>query len=141
MEIVSFTNENGIPVEYKLNFTIGHMFGLSITENEDRKKEYNYIIKYKIPLIAGESVEELKVTFKEPADYGVPIGWYNCQYNGKNVRLYTLNELYPGYNDPQRVIDEEKHNERVREMLYNGDLVGVDVGKSITLSLPVDIVP
>jgi len=38
-------------------------------------------------------------------------------------------------------IDEEEHYHRLREMLYNGDLVAADGGETISLILPVDIVP
>ena len=139
MEILSFTNESGIPVEYRLDYKVGHLFGLGITEYQGRKSEYSYIIKYKIPLITGDSVEEIRVTLKDKN--GIPDGWHNCQYNGKDIRIYTIDELQPGYNDPQRVIDEEEIHRRYNEMLYNGDLVAADGGEGISLILPVDIVP
>ena len=139
MEILSFTNESGIPVEYRLDYKVGHLFGLGITEYQGRKSEYSYIIKYKIPLITGDSVEEIRVTLKDKN--GIPDGWHNCQYNGKDIRIYTIDKLQPGYNDPQRVIDEEEIHRRYNEMLYNGDLVAADGGEGISLILPVDIVP
>ena len=139
MEILSFTNESGIPVEYRLDYKVGHLFGLGITEYQGRKREYSYIIKYKIPLITGDSVEEIRVTLKDKN--GIPDGWYKCQYNGKDIRVYTIDELFPGHNDPQRVIDEEEDYRREREMLYNGDLVAADGGEGISLILPVDFVP
>lgn len=140
MEILSFTNESSIPVEYKLGYKVGHLFGFSIIENEGRKREYNYIIKYKIPPFTGEFVEELRVTLKE-TEYGIPDGWYKCQYNGKDIRVYTIDELFPDYHNPQQVIDEEEHYRRLREMLYNGDLVAYEADGSINVIIPVDIVP
>ena len=139
MEILSLTNEIGIPIEYRLDYKTGYFFRFSITEKEGRKSEYSYIIKYKIPLITGDSVEEIRVTLKDKN--GIPDGWYNCQYNGKDIRVYTIDELFPGHNDPQRVIDEEEDYRREREMLYNGDLVAADGGEGISLILPVDIAP
>lgn len=140
MEILSFTNESGIPVEYRLDYKVGHLFGFGIIENEGRKREYSYIIKYKIPPITGESVEELRVTLKE-TEYGIPDGWYKCQYNGKDIRVYTIEDIFPDIHNPQQVIDEEEHSRRLTEILYNGDLVAADGGEGISLILPVDIVP
>ena len=140
MEILSFTNESSIPVEYKLGYKEGHLFGFGIIENEGRKREYSYIIKYKIPPITGESVEELRVTLKE-TKYGIPDGWYNCQYNGKNIRVYTIEDIFPDIHNPQRVIDEEEHSRRLTEMLHNGDLVAYEADGSINVIIPVDIVP
>lgn len=138
MEILSFTNEIGIPVEYGLDYKTGYFFRFRLTEYEGRKSEYSYIIKYKIPLITGDSVEEIRVTLKDKN--GIPGGWRNCQYNGKDIRVYTIEEFFPDYHDPQRVIDEEEFR-RYLEMLYNGDLAAVDGGALISLILPIDIVP
>lgn len=140
LEVLSITDENGIPVKYKLNYAVGLWFRFRFVNYQERKKEDIYIIKYKIPLITGESVEELRGTLKKNEN-GHPDGWYNCQYNGKNIRVYTLEELYPDYYNPHRVIDKEEDSRRVREMLYNGDLVGADGVSGISFSLPVDIVP
>ena len=52
MEILSFTNESGIPVEYRLDYKVGHLFGLGITEYQGRKSEYSYIINIKSRLLA-----------------------------------------------------------------------------------------
>ena len=101
-----------------------------------KKREYEYTIKYKIPLIEGETVEELKLKLKE-----ISGEWYNCQYNGKSIHIYTIQELFPDYNDPQAIIDIEKNKDRLRETLYNGDLVAIGTAGSISISLPVDIVP
>lgn len=138
MEIISFTNGNGIPLEYKFSYKAGHLFGLGI--NDGRKREYDYILKYKIPPFTGESVEELRVTLKE-TKYGIPDGWHNCRYNGKNIRVYTMEEIFPDYHNPQQVVDEEKHARRLTEMLYKGDLVAHEVEGAILVIIPVDIVP
>ena len=45
MAILSFTNEIGIPIEYRLDYKTGYFFRFSITEKEGRKSEYSYIIK------------------------------------------------------------------------------------------------
>ena len=137
MEIISFTDERGIPVEYKLDYQVGHLFRFRM--NDGRKSEYSYVVKYKIPPFTGDSVEELRVTLKE--NHGFPCGWHNCRYNGKDIRVYTIDELFPGHNDPQHVIDEEENSRRSIGMLYNGDLVAVDGGGgNVSIILPVDIV-
>lgn len=140
MEILSFTDESGIPLEHKFSYKVGHLFRFGIIENEGQKREYNYIVKYKIPPISGGSVEELRVTLKE-TEYGIPDGWFNCQYNGKNIRIITTEELFPDIHNPQQVIDEEEHNRRLIEMLHNGDLLAHEVDGSILVIIPVDIAP
>ncbi|MCK9436339.1 MAG: hypothetical protein PHW88_06670 [Bacteroidales bacterium] len=140
LEVLSITDETGSPVKYRFDYKAGFQFKFTFTDNSVRKREYGYTIKYKIPLIKGETVEELKLKLKE-TEYGIPDGWYNCKYNGKDIRVYTITELFPDYNDPQVIIDKEKHNDRLREMLYNGDLAAISADVGILLSLPVDIVP
>ena len=137
MEIISFTNENGIPFEYKFSYKAGHLFGLGIQENNGRKSEYGYVVKYKIPLITGDSVEELRVTLRE--NHGFPGGWHNCRYNGKDIRVYTMEEIFPDYHNPQQVFDKEKHARRLTEMLYSGNLVAHEVEGFILVIIPVDI--
>jgi hypothetical protein len=135
MEIISFTNERGIPVEYKLDYQVGHLFRFRM--NDGRKSEYGYVVKYKIPLITGDSVEELRVTLKE--NHGFPCGWHNCRYNGKDIRVYTMEEIFPDYHNPQQVFDKEKHARRLTEMLYSGNLVAHEVEGFILVIIPVDI--
>lgn len=135
MEIISFTNERGIPVEYKLDYQVGHLFRFRM--NDGRKNEYGYVVKYKIPLITGDSVEELRVTLKE--NHGFPCGWHNCRYNGKDIRVYTMEEIFPDYHNPQQVFDKEKHARRLTEMLYSGNLVAHEVEGFILVIIPVDI--
>ncbi len=135
MEIISFTDERGIPVEYKLDYQVGHLFRFRM--NDGRKSEYGYVVKYKIPLITGDSVEELRVTLKE--NHGFPCGWHNCRYNGKDIRVYTMEEIFPDYHNPRQVVDEEKYARRLTEMLYNGNLVAHEVEGFILVIIPVDI--
>lgn len=135
MEIISFTNERGIPVEYKLDYQVGHLFRFRM--NDGRKSEYGYVVKYKIPLITGDSVEELRVTLKE--NHGFPCGWHNCRYNGKDIRVYPMEEIFPDYHNPQQVFDKEKHARRLTEMLYSGNLVAHEVEGFILVIIPVDI--
>lgn len=135
MEIISFTNERGIPVEYKLDYQVGHLFRFRM--NDGRKSEYGYVVKYKIPLITGDSVEELRVTLKE--NHGFPCGWHNCRYNGKDIHVYTMEEIFPDYHNPQQVFDKEKHARRLTEMLYSGNLVAHEVEGFILVIIPVDI--
>lgn len=137
MEIISFTNERGIPVEYKLDYQVGHLFRFRM--NDGRKSEYGYVVKYKIPLITGDSVEELRVTLKE--NHGIPDGWHNCKYNGNDIRVYTIEDIIPDTHNPQRVIDEEEDSRRWTEMLFSGDLVAYEADGSILVIIPVDIVP
>jgi hypothetical protein len=139
MEILSFTNESGIPVEYRLDYKVGHLFGFGIIDNGERKSEHSYIIKFKNPLITGESVEELRVTLKE--NHGIPDGWHNCKYNGNDIRVYTIEDIIPDTHNPQRVIDEEEDSRRWTEMLFSGDLVAYEADGSILVIIPVDIVP
>ena len=137
MEIISFTNEKGIPLEYKFSYKAGHLFGLGIQENNGQKSEYSYVVKYKIPPFTGDSVEELRVTLKE--NRGFPCGWHNCRYNGKDIRVYTMEEIFPDYHNPQQVVDEEKYARRLTEMLYNGNLVAHEVEGTLLVIIPVDI--
>ena len=136
IEVLSITDENGNPVRYKFDYKAGFQFKFTFTDKSVKKREYEYTIKYKIPLIEGETVEELKLKLKE-----ISGEWYNCQYNGKSIHIYTIQELFPDYNDPQAIIDIEKNKDRLRETLYNGDLVAIGTAGSISISLPVDIVP
>ena len=136
MEIISFTNERGIPVEYKLDYQVGHLFRFRL--NDGRKSEYGYVVKYKIPLITGDSVEELRVTLRE--NHGFPGGWHNCRYNGKDIRVYTIEDIIPDTHNPQRVIDDEEDSRRWTEMLFSGDLVAYETDGSILVIIPVDIV-
>jgi hypothetical protein len=140
IEILSFTNGSGIPVGYRFSCRVDHLFGFVILENEGRKREYSYIIKYKIPPLTGESVEEIRVTLKE-TEYGIPDGWHNCQYNGRNIRPITIEEIFPDWHDPQQVIDEKEHARRLTETLYNGNLVAYESDGTILLIIPIDIVP
>ena len=140
LEVLSITDETGSPVKYRFDYKAGFQFKFTFTDNSVRKREYGYTIKYKIPLIKGETVEELKLKLKE-TEYGIPDGWYNCQYNGKNIRIITTEELFPDYHNPQQVIDEEEHSRRLIEMLHNGDLVAHEADGSILVIIPVDIVP
>lgn len=139
IEVLSIT-ESGSPEKYRFDYKAGFQFKFTFTDNPVRKREKEYTIKYKIPLISGETVEELRLKFKY-SEIGYPDGWHECQYNGKNIHIYTIQELFPDYNDPKAIIDKEKHNDRLREMLYNGDLVAMGTDLYILLSLPVDIVP
>jgi len=143
MEVLSVTDENDIPFEYKLEYVSGVLYRFDFVYHpQGQKREYTYIIKYKIPLISGESVEELRLTLKENKN-GHPDGW-NGKYNGKSIRIYTMTDLDPDYHNPQRVIDDEEASRLARiskEMLYNGDLVAFDGGRAIYLTLPVDIAP
>ena len=138
MEILSFTNEIGIPIEYRLDYKTGCFFRFSIKENEGRKSEHSYIIKFKNPLIAGESVEELRVTLKE--NHGIPDGWHNCKYNGNDIRVYTIEDIIPDTHNPRRVIDDDEDSRRLTEMLCSGDLVAYETDGSILVIIPVDIV-
>ena len=142
IEVLSVTDENGTPIEYNLYYTTGILYHFHFMHYQGRKREYTYVIKYKIPPVGGESVEELRLTLKENKN-GQPDGWYG-KYNGKSIRIYTMTDLDPDYRDPQHIIDDEEASRLARiskEMLYNGDLVAFDGGRAIYLTLPVDIAP
>ena len=139
LEIISITDNFGRSLQYDFKYNNGSVFRLDPYRNRLQTREYEYTIKYKIPLLKGESVEELKLKLKEN-EYGHPIGWYDCQYNGKSIYIYTIEEIIPDCHDPQRVIDEEKSAERYGKTLYSGNLValGSDSG-SINVFIPIDI--
>jgi hypothetical protein len=148
LEILSITNENGIPVEFGAGRDPirrnGSYLGIEILEDfytDSPEMDHQYSIKYKLPSL-GESVEEIKLIFHTD---GWSSEFTHAWYNNKEIlRHITNKDLYPNYYRPDKTLsadDWKEFERREKELMYNGkDMVAYISGFDITLVLPVDTV-
>ena len=154
LEIISFTDEktgksfimdekmewseDGIMTRslVKDNYVYKNLFGFNqeLFSEEIRGIERHYSIKYKVPSIYGERIEEIKLIYVLSDDFG--FGFIEAWYNGKKISIFTKIELENRY--PKCFVDKEIAHRMMNEVYYKGDTVVLSSQYSIHIILPIE---
>ena len=139
LDVLSVTDDRGVSIEYGFDFnSVWHTRILEQFYINSPKMEKHYIIKYRVPQLLGESVEELKLIFKVD---GFDSKFTKAWYNEKEILCFvTIDSICPEWRNPQYNVQEniEEFERRKKELLYNGDTVAYIEGDNIFLVLPVE---
>jgi len=141
VENILITNKEGKIFEYRIidypciHIDIWDTF--NSTETKKQKSEHNYIIKYKIPNLIGESFEEIKLTYMVDKLFAE---FTQVRYNeNENFRFVTEEMICPDCRESSYKPDDEKMAQRVKELLYNGDRVAYkERGRDIYIIIPIN---
>lgn len=114
-------------------------WGPEIFEYSAKETIRRYNIKYKVPSIKGDSVEEIiLIAHYVPCYANITAAWYN----GKEIPLISRVEIWREFNllpvDHPDKNDREVMNRINKESYYRGDLVGVIDGSSIEIVVPAE---
>jgi len=143
LEILSFMDDlAGLKIIEPKNTTVfRNYFGIGEQWAGDRYKPdttiFHYTLKYKVPSIMGESIEEIKAVFHlyNPYYGKITEAWYN----GKVIPIITWEEidaLYPPEGSDDRY-DRDVNERIMKETYYSGDLVGVVRESCIDIVIPI----
>ena len=138
IENLSITKENGEIYEFRNSncfcILIDIFDGFRLDSLNKTLHQYN--IKYQIPTLFGESVQEVKLLYwVDGMNTKFTNAWYN---NNEILRFVTIDMIVPSY--PNGITDEdvEMIERRKKELLYNGDTVALIEGSDIHLIIPID---
>ena len=95
----------------------------------------HYTVKFKVPSIKGESVEEIKYNYHFiPGFHKITEAWYN----GQEIPFFDMMEInkYAHWGFPEFDLDEYKR--KVKETYYSGKLVGITFQSTIHIVIPME---
>lgn len=134
VEVLSLTEE-GVEIESSERSVRG--FRNAIFFGTEKHSVYNprgkrfYTIKYKVPSIRGEIIEEIKLTFNEDHD-----NFVEAWYNGEAIPLVSDQMIHPGDYDPQHVFDKEEWIREEKEFCDTDDVVAKLTQSNIHILIP-----
>ena len=99
------------------------------------KIERHYKIKYKVPSIYGESIEELKLIFSTYHSF-----FTEAWYNGKEIPIIRREDIDYARDlarPPQYTFSVEEAKREAKELFYHGDLAAVASMSQIYIVLPI----
>ena len=140
LEIISITDEKNDSIGFRLpDYPLLRILfndGFSI---ESPKTEKQYEIKYHIPNLLGETIEELRLIFNVNKVYSTfTDAWYN---GNKILNFVSFYSLCPECINPQYNIQDnlniEEFERRKKELMYNGTTAAYIEGFNIYIILPV----
>ena len=140
LEILSFT-ENGTEVLCN-SFSERNIVSITLSKFAIQTiGEHHYTLKYKAPSVRGESVEEIKLTFKvNTTDY--PFGEFTeAWYNGTSIPIVAPEIYSPmeqNLQNPQYVFNKEEWERGMKEHFYNGNMVAGTTNGFIHIVLPIE---
>lgn len=139
VEILSFT-ENGESISTGRDdtFLVRDIISFSTEpfSNDDMLQPMvrHYTLRYRVPSIRGESIEEINLTHHVNID-GYFKGFVEAWYNGKAISIVGSTAYEDAENNPY---NDEELKLQVKERLYNGSLVA-DVSEfNIYIVIPVE---
>ncbi len=135
VEILSLT-EDSVEIEPSERSVRGFrnviLFGTEKHSVYNPRGKRSYTIKYKVPSIRGEIIEEVELTFNEDHDYFIE-AWYN----GEAIPLVTDQMIHPGSNDPQYIFDKEEWLREEIEFCKTDDVVAKLTQSNIHILVPI----
>ena len=141
LDVLSVTDDKGVSVKFS-DWNFGITVSTYIPESPEKwpKTERQYAIKYKVPQLSGESIEELKLILSLD---GYSSEFTKAWYNGEEIkRLATIDSICPECRNPQNLQENPNLGEligsRMKELLYNGEANAFVNGNSIKIMLPVE---
>ena len=147
LDVLSVTNDKGVSVKFNFHegliMILEHPINLE-SESPEKwpKTDWQYTVRYKVPQLIGESIEELKLIFSFD---GYDSKFTKAWYNGKEItRFVTLDSICPECMVNPHVFDlediqnRELVERRIKELLYNGEANAFIEGHYIELKLPVE---
>jgi hypothetical protein len=147
LDVLSVTDDKGIAIEFGYTFDSflhTEIFDKVFFETSIPKMDRQYVIKYKVPrslgesIEVGESVEEIRLTFRIDGYNGYSSKFTNAWYKGKELRIVPPELINPNCYNPQVEPDEEAIERTKKELLYSGDTVALMDGFYIHLILPTE---
>ena len=147
LDVLSVTDDKGVSVKFNFHegliMILEHPINLE-SESPEKwpKTDWQYTVRYKVPQLIGESIEELKLIFSFD---GYDSKFTKAWYNGKEItRFVTLDSICPECMVNPHVFDlediqnRELVERRIKELLYNGEANAFIEGYNIELKLPVE---
>jgi hypothetical protein len=141
-EILSFTEMNRVQPIGGGHYSGRNIVFIRLSEYDVRgTSEHHYTVKYKAPSVRGESVEEIKLTFKVNTTDCLLGRFTEAWYNGVSIPIVAqeiYNPTVQNLQNPQYVFNREEWERGMKEHFYNGNMVAGTMEGSIHIVLPIE---